>query len=129
MKRFKLAMNILITLIGAGVLVIGMGDSFFVGYGAAMMCIGILRIFNYIRYVKSPEYAKKVTVESKDERNLFLAAKAQGTALYAGSIILSAAVPVLHLMGYDEYSVLCGYIVCLYMLINVAVYRIYRRIY
>ncbi len=130
MKKVKIAVSILIIALGAvlfAIAALGKLDNFFAGYGGALVGVGAVRLYRQIRYETSPRYAQKVTVENNDERNLYLARKAQGTAFYAGCIILAAAVLVLQFMGYKEYAALCGYICCLYLIIYVIAYRIYRK--
>lgn len=127
MKQVKLILNIELAVLGVAVLIFGRGDSFFSGCGTALICVGILRLLDYIRYMKNPEYAKKVEIENTDERNLQLSMKAQSLAFWTGNLLLAVALIVLRIMKLNEYSTLCGYIICVFLLIYAFAYRIYRK--
>ena len=130
MKKVKISAIILLIIAGVILFIMAMFgklDDFFGGYGGGIIVVGAMKLYQQIKYETNPESAKKVTVENNDERNLYLVRKARGTAFYAGCIILGAAVLVLQFMGYKEYSTLCGYICCLYLIIYVICYYIYRK--
>lgn len=127
MKKAKMIFNVELVVFGAIALIFGRGDSFFSGCGTALICVGVLRLLDYIRYVKNPEYAKKVEIENTDERNLQLSMKAQSFAFWTGNLLLVATMIILRIMKLNEYSTMCGYILCVFLLIYAFAYRIYRK--
>lgn len=127
MKKAKMIFNVELVVFGAIALIFGRGDSFFSGCGTALICVGVLRLLDYIRYVKNPEYAKKVEIENTDERNLQLSMKAQSFAFWTGNLLLAATMIILRIMKLNEYSTMCGYILCVFLLIYAFAYRIYRK--
>ncbi|MBP5246183.1 MAG: hypothetical protein J6036_06980, partial [Clostridia bacterium] len=62
--------------------VLGIIDEFWAGLGSGIAAVGAMRLFLGYKYRKDEEYAKKVDVEQKDERTLFLSGKAKSFAYY-----------------------------------------------
>ena len=69
-KRFYL--NIVYVVIGVALLACGIFeivDSFWSGMGGALIGVGAIRIYQYIKFRKNPEYREKIEIEANDERN------------------------------------------------------------
>ena len=76
-KRFYL--NIFYVIAGAALLVCGIFeivDSFWSGMGGALIGIGAIRIFQFVKISKNPEYREKIETEVNDERNKFISGRA-----------------------------------------------------
>lgn len=125
----KFLVYIILAIIGAALFLLSAADiidDFFGGYGAGLLCLGILRIIWFVRYKNDAEYAKKTDIERGDERNIYIAKEARSFAFVWGVLILSALVVVFRIMNLDAYSVFCGYIVLGFMSLYLISYYTYK---
>ena len=117
-----------------GVFLIGCGiaeivDSFWSGMGGALIAVGAVRIIQQIKFRKNPEYREKIEVESKDERNKFIALRAWAWSGYAFVIISAVGTIGFKIAGNDLLSQFCAYTVCLVTILYWISYMILRRKY
>ncbi len=111
---------VLLILIGAVLLVLpmfGVIDAFWAGQGGASLGVSAVRVFQFIRYKKDEEYARRVEVANGDERNRYLAEKARSWG-FSGSILLECiGVIGFHFAGQPELSTLLGIVICLQLVL------------
>ncbi len=104
-------------------------NSFWSGLGTAFVFVGILQLVRWIKYFNDAEYREKIDVESKDERNRYIAARAWGWAGYIYVIISAFACVALRIMEQDLLSSAASGSVCLIMLLYWASYLVLKRKY
>lgn len=104
-------------------------DSFWSGMGGGLIGVGTIRIIQHVKYRKNPEYREKVEIESKDERNRFIAMKAWAWSGYAFVMINSVGTIGFHIAGNETLSQFCAYAVCLVIVLYWISYLILRRKY
>ncbi|MCR5353904.1 MAG: hypothetical protein K6D98_06330 [Clostridiales bacterium] len=109
--------------------VLGITDEFWAGFGGGIAAVGALRLFLGYKYRKDEEYAKKVDVEQKDERTLFLSGKAKSFAYYLSIVGIAVTSLVLRFAGMTEAAQLCAYIMCGMLVIYLVAYVILSRKY
>ena len=109
--------------------VLGITDEFWAGFGGGIAAVGALRLFLGYKYRKDEEYAKKVDVEQKDERTLFLSGKAKSFAYYLSIVGIAVTSLVLRFFGMAEAAQLCAYIMCGMLVIYLVAYVILSRKY
>ena len=117
-----------------GVFLIGCGiaeivDCFWSGMGGARIAVGAVRIIQQIKFRKNPEYREKIEVESKDERNKFIALRAWAWSGYAFVIISAVGTIGFKIAGNDLLSQFCAYTVCLVTILYWISYMILRKKY
>ena len=59
-------------------------DSYWSGMGGALLCVGVVRLIQTIRYKTDTQYKEKMDTEVSDERNRFLRAKARNLPRHHG---------------------------------------------
>lgn len=104
-------------------------DSFWSGMGGGLIGVGMIRIIQYIKYRKNPEYREKVEIESKDERNQFIAIRAWAWSGYAFIMISAVGTIAFYIAGNETLSQFCAYAVCLVLVLYWISYLILRRKY
>lgn len=87
-------------------------DGYWIGMGGGFLGVGIAQLIRLMRYRKDPEYREKVDVKYSDERNKFLASKAWIAAVTMYILLNGAAVIVLRILGYEQYSLWAAWNVC-----------------
>ncbi|MBQ4547476.1 MAG: hypothetical protein IJA17_10050 [Oscillospiraceae bacterium] len=87
-------------------------DSFWSGMGGALIGVGAIRIYQYIKYRKNPEYREKVEIERNDERNRFIGGRAWAWAGYFFVLINAVGTIAFKIMENDLLSQYCAYSVC-----------------
>ena len=87
-------------------------DSFWSGMGGALIGVGAIRIYQYIKYRKNPEYREKVEIERNDERNKFIGGRAWAWAGYFFVLINAVCTIAFKIMENDLLSQYCAYSVC-----------------
>ena len=107
----------------------GILDEFFAGFGGGLAAVGAIRLYLGYKYRKDGEYAKKVDVEQKDERTLFLSGKAKSWAYYISVLLLAVISLVLRFTGFTEQAQLCAYIMCGMLAVYFIAYAILCRKY
>ena len=113
-KRFYL--NIVYVVIGVALLACGIFeivDSFWSGMGGALIGVGAIRIYQYIKFRKNPEYREKIEIEANDERNKFLSGRAWAWAGYIFVILNAIGTIAFKVAGNELLSQYCAYSVCI----------------
>ena len=129
-KRFYL--NIFYVVIGAALLACGIFeivDSFWSGMGGALIGVGAIRIVQYIKYRKNPEYREKMEIERKDERNKFISLNAWAWSGYVFVMLNAIGTIAFKIAGNDLLSQYCSYMVCLVLVLYWVCYLILRKKY
>ena len=129
-KRFYL--NIVYVVIGAALLACGIFeivDSFWSGMGGALIGVGAIRIYQYIKFRKNPEYREKIEIEANDERNKFLSGRAWAWAGYIFVILNAIGTIAFKIAGNESLSQYCSYMVCIVLVLYWVCYLILRKKY
>lgn len=92
-------------------------DDFWVGMGGGLIGVSVVRLIQIARYKTNENYAERVNVANKDERNLYIANKARSWAFYYSMLAECIGIIVLRVMEYPELSSLLGFVVCGQLLI------------
>ena len=87
-------------------------DDFWVGMGGGLIGVSVVRLIQIARYKTNGDYAERVNVANKDERNLYIANKARSWAFYYSMLAECIGIIVLRVMEYPELSSLLGFVVC-----------------
>ena len=129
-KRFYL--NIFYVVIGAALIICGVldiVDSFWSGMGGALIGVGAIRICQYAKYRKNPEYREKIEVETKDERNKFISLNAWAWSGYVFVMLNAIGTIAFKIAGNDLLSQYCSYMVCIVLVLYWVCYLILRKKY
>ena len=127
--------GILVTVIGVVMFVIGflgdahMGD-FYSGLGCGLFVCGVVRLLRVYRLSRDPEKAADYDAMLKDERTIYVANKARGTAFFV-CVYAQLAAGLLALLVFDQPvigQVLC-LVTCAQSLIFCGTYWYYNKKY
>ena len=119
----EIVVGIILTILGYT----GVVDSYWSGMGTALIFVGIIFLFRTFRYKTNTEYKEKVDVEIKDERNKYLRMMAWSWTGYFFVLIAAFASIIFRILGYDQYSMMAGYAVCLLITLYWISFLILRR--
>lgn len=111
----RLIWYIILILVGAALIItpaLGWLDDFWVGMGGGLIGVAVVRLIMIARYKTNSDYAERVDVENRDERNLYLANKARSWAYYYSILLECIGIIVLRVMEYPELSTLLGFVLC-----------------
>jgi len=108
---------------------VGWTDEYWNGMGTSLLVVGVLQMIRHIRYRTDEAYKAHVDVETKDERNKFIAGKAWAWAGYLFVLIGAAASLLCKIAGNDQMTKLSAMSVCLIMLLYWVCYAFLRRKY
>lgn len=128
--KLKILLYVVFSAVGIALLCLGasqIADPFYSGMGGGLIGVSVIRLIQLIRFDRDKEYAKRITVEISDERNLYISSKARSMAYYIGILVLAAATVVLRIMGRNELSTMCGFVICLFLVLYYILYLIYRK--
>lgn len=128
----KIFLDIVYIILGAVLLGCGIAeivDSFWSGMGGALIGIGVIRIFQFVKFRKNPEYREKIEIEANDERNKFISARAWAWAGYAFVMLSALGTIGFKIAGNDLLSQFCAYAVCLVIILYWISYMLLRRKY
>ena len=129
-KRFYL--NIFYIIAGAALLACGIFeivDSFWSGMGGALIGVGTIRMIQFIKFQKNPEYREKLETETKDERNKFISLNAWAWSGYAFVLLNAIGTIAFKIMGNDALSQYCSFMVCLVLILYWISYLVLRKKY
>lgn len=116
MKCFKrVHLSAFWVIIGAALLglsIAGVLDEFWGGAGGGFMAVGILQLIRFTRYNRNEQYREKTDIESKDERNQYIAGKAWEYTGKLYVVIAALTVIALHLAGKAELSQVVSFSIC-----------------
>ena len=118
--------------LGVGLLGCGIAqilDEFWSGMGGGLLCVGLVRMIQMIRYQKNETYKEAVDTARSDERNRFIANKAWAWAGYWYVLIGAVGTLVFRLVGMEELSVFCGSSICLILVLYWVSYLWLRKKY
>ena len=104
-------------------------DSFWSGMGGALIGVGVIRLIQFIKIQKNPEYREKVEIESRDERNKFISLRAWAWSGYAFVMINAIGTIAFKIAGNDVLSQYCAYAVCVIIILYWVSYLILRKKY
>ncbi len=104
-------------------------DSFWSGMGGALTAIGAIRIIQFVKYRKNPEYREKVEIERNDERNKFIGMRAWAWAGYFFVLITAIGTIAFKIAGNDVLSQYCAYSVCLILILYWLAFLLLRKKY
>ena len=119
----EIVVGVILTILGYT----GVVDSYWSGMGTALIFVGIIFLFRTFRYKTNTEYKEKVDVEIKDERNKYLRMMAWSWTGYLFLLIAAFASIIFRILGYDQYSMMAGYAVCLLITLYWISFLILRR--
>ncbi len=128
----RMYINIFWIIIGLVLIICGIFDivdSFWSGMGGALVAVGAIRIYQYAKYRKDPEYREKVEIESKDERNKFIGTKAWAWSGYMFVMINAIGTIAFKIAENDLLSQYCAYSVCLVLVLYWICYLVLRKKY
>ena len=120
---FELVVGVILTILGYT----GVVDSYWSGMGTALIFVGAIFLFRTFRYKTNTEYKEKVDVEVNDERNKYLRMMAWSWTGYFFVLIAAFASIILRILGYNQYSMMAGYAVCLLITLYWISFLILRR--
>lgn len=129
-KRFY--MNIFYVVIGVALLACGIFeivDSFWSGMGGALIGVGVIRLIQFIKIQKNPEYREKIETERNDERNKFIGGRAWAWSGYAFVILNALGTIAFKIAGNESLSQYCSYMVCIVLVLYWVCYLILRKKY
>lgn len=112
----KIYLDIFYVVLGAILLACGIFDivdSFWSGMGGALIGVGAIRIYQYIKFRKNPEYREKMEIEANDERNKFLSGRAWAWAGYLFVMLNAVGTIAFKILENELLSQYCAYSVCI----------------
>ena len=128
----KLYLNIFWIVLGAVLVICGAADildSYWSGMGGALVAVGGIHTVQQIKFRKNKEYREKIEIESKDERNKFIALNSWAWAGYVFVILNGFGSIGFKLAGNDMLSQYCAFTVCIVLLIYCVCYFVLRKKY
>ncbi|MBQ2971587.1 MAG: hypothetical protein IJE16_03435 [Ruminococcus sp.] len=128
----RMILSIAWILVGAVISVLSifeMLDSFWSGFGGALVAVGILQLVRHIRYRTNEDYKEKIDTEVNDERNKFISSQAWAWTGYIFVLCAAVGAIVFKIMGKDELCSLCATAICLMAVIYLVSYMILKRKY
>ena len=91
--------------------------------------IGAIRIVQFIKFSKNPEYREKMDIESKDERNKFISLNAWAWSGYVFVMLNAIGTIAFKIAGNESLSMYCSYMVCIVLVLYWGCYLILRKKY
>ena len=88
-------------------------DSFWSGMGGALIAVGAIRLIQYFKYSKNPEYREKMEIERNDERNKFIGGRAWAWAGYGFVMLNAVGTIAFKILENELLSQYCAYSVCI----------------
>lgn len=102
---------------------------FYAGLGGGFMGIGIIRLTQLFRYQHDEKYAKKLDMQYKDERNVYLSQKAKSYTFSYGLLTCAALSVILRIAGANEISTVLGLTVAGLVAVYLIIYFILQKKY
>lgn len=128
----RIYLNIFWVIAGAALLacgIFGIVDSFWSGMGGALIGVGAIRIVQFVKLRKNPEYREKIETETKDERNKFISLNAWAWSGYAFVLLNAVGTIAFKIAGNDALSQYCAFTVCLVLVLYWISYLVLRKKY
>jgi len=107
----------------------GLLDEYWSAMGMALLVVGVLRGFRYVRYRTDEDYRTARDIANTDERNRFLANKAWAWAGYLFVLIAAVATVTFAALGEHLLMRVTSIAVCLLILLYWGSYMVLRRKY
>ena len=129
-KRFMA--SILEIVVGAVLCIVsftGVIDEYWGSMGGTLIIVGALMLFRQFRYKTNDTYREKIDLQTKDERNRYIALKSWAWAGYLFVILGAVASIALRIAGMNDYSVFAAFGVCLIMVLYWISYVILHKKY
>ncbi len=104
-------------------------DSFWSGMGGALIGVGTIRIVQFAKYRKNPEYREKIEIESNDERNKFISGRAWAWSGYVFVMLNAIGAIAFKIAGNETLSMYCSFMICLVLVLYWISYLILRKKY
>ena len=104
-------------------------DSFWSGMGGALTAVGAIRLIQYFKYSRNPEYREKMEIERNDERNKFIGGRAWAWAGYGFVMLNAVGTIAFKIAGNDLLSQYCAYSVCLVLVLYWIAFLFLRKKY
>lgn len=104
-------------------------DTFWSGMATALIFVGVFGLLRWYKYSHDAEYREKIDVETKDERNHYLSARAWAWTGYIFVLISAVACIVFEILGNEILSLTTGGAVCLILIIYTISFFILKRKY
>ena len=104
-------------------------DSFWSGMGGALIAVGAIRLIQYFKYSRNPEYREKMEIERNDERNKFIGGRAWAWAGYGFVMLNAVGTIAFKNAGNDLLSQNCAYSVCLVLVLYWIAFLFLRKKY
>ena len=104
-------------------------DSFWSGMGGALIAVGEIRLIQYFKYSRNPEYREKMEIERNDERNKFIGGRAWAWAGYGFVMLNAVGTIAFKIAGNDLLSQYCAYSVCLVLVLYWIAFLFLRKKY
>ncbi len=128
----RMYINIFWVVIGLVLIVCGIFDivdSFWSGMGGALIAVGAIRLIQYFKYSRNPEYREKMEIERNDERNKFIGGRAWAWAGYGFVMLNAVGTIAFKIAGNDLISQYCAYSVCLVLVLYWIAFLFLRKKY
>lgn len=132
MNSKKVISYIVMLCLGVGLIIAGcmeMVDNYWSGFGGGIVGVAIVRLIMMLRYKNNEAYRHKMNIETKDERNKFIASQARNWTVYLSVLILGSLCIVFQIASLPLLSQFCGLAVCGMMIIYWIAYLVLRRKY
>lgn len=129
--RQQLAVSYIVlgVLMVAGAALLKTGNSFISSFGLVLAVMGLARLRQYRRIMKSDETLREQEIRETDERNVMLVNKARSLTFTLYVLFSGVAVIILSLLGRREFAQLISYSVCLLVVIYWVSYLILKKKY
>lgn len=133
----RVMISVIYVIIGAFIAVMSIFTSFeafqsgiLTGFGAAFICVGIVRLVRYHRLSRDPEKAAEWENMQHEERTIFIAEKACRWTFYI-SIFVELVIALVAIFAFDNKVVgqVIMYLCCAQCLTYVVIYKVLERKY
>jgi len=131
-SRKRMIVSVCWIVIGAALLgahYAGLIEEYWNAMGISLIVVGVLQTIRHIRYMSDGAYKAHMDVETKDERNRFIAGKAWAWAGYLYVLIGAAASFLFKIAGNDQMTKWSAMSVCLIMLLYWGCHAVLRKKY
>ena len=132
MNQNRVYLNILWIILGSILIALSFMkkvDSFWSGCGSAFFLIGCLQLLKYYRLKNNKEYQETMKIIEQDERFHFIRNKALAWAGYTFIVICGAMTFVFKFMNLEELSIICGFNICIILILYVIFYAFLGKKY
>ena len=132
MMKTKLITSLIEVLLGLGLVIaacVGALDTFWSGMGGALMAVGTVFLFRYVRLQRNPAYREEYETETNDERNKFLRMKAWSWSGYLFVLLAASGTIIFKLVGREDLMMFCSACVCIVVVLYWLCYMVLNTKY